>query len=574
MSIQFHSIRWKNFLSTGDNLTEVSLDSHRSTLIVGENGAGKSTLLDALFFSLFGKPHRSIKKGQLVNSVNQKGCFVEVEFTVSGRDFRVVRGIKPSKFEIYQNGQLVDQSASARDYQAYLENNVLKMSDKSFRQIVVLGSSSFTPFMQLPAQSRREVIEDLLDIDVFSKMREILKDQLSALKDDIREADHAIDINREKIEMQEKYVSDVQSMNESNIRGKEQQIKEWTDEIESLSQKNEELSEYIEENSVDDQIKELSNKRDKINTYRAQFDQKIKTLVQDAKFYEENEVCPTCTQSIDPAVREDKLEESKKKAQELKEGIDGATQKSEELDSDIKRLREVSSKTSEYRSTIHANNQTISRLQKQIRSAEKEISDLSGKESDIAAAQETLDTLKRERETLAGKRYTLLDDQAYKRACGEMLKDTGIKTKVVREYLPLMNQMINQYLGTLDFFVSFDLNESFEETIKSRYRDQFSYASFSEGEKARINLALMFTWRQIARAKNTMSTNLLVLDETFDSSLDYDGTDNLLKILNTLEEGTNTFVISHKGDEVLDNKFDRKMVCVKEGNFSEMTAEG
>ena len=574
MSIQFHSIRWKNFLSTGDNLTEVSLDSHRSTLIVGENGAGKSTLLDALFFSLFGKPHRSIKKGQLVNSVNQKGCFVEVEFTVSGRDFRVVRGIKPSKFEIYQNGQLVDQSASARDYQAYLENNVLKMSDKSFRQIVVLGSSSFTPFMQLPAQSRREVIEDLLDIDVFSKMREILKDQLSALKDDIREADHAIDINREKIEMQEKYVSDVQSMNESNIRGKEQQIKEWTDEIESLSQKNEELSEYIEENSVDDQIKELSNKRDKINTYRAQFDQKIKTLVQDAKFYEENEVCPTCTQSIDPAVREDKLEESKKKAQELKEGIDGATQKSEELDSDIKRLREVSSKTSEYRSTIHANNQTISRLQKQIRSAEKEISDLSGKESDIAAAQETLDTLKQERETLAGKRYTLLDDQAYKRACGEMLKDTGIKTKVVREYLPLMNQLINQYLGTLDFFVSFDLNESFEETIKSRYRDQFSYASFSEGEKARINLALMFTWRQIARAKNTMSTNLLVLDETFDSSLDYDGTDNLLKILNTLEEGTNTFVISHKGDEVLDNKFDRKMVCVKEGNFSEMTAEG
>jgi DNA repair exonuclease SbcCD ATPase subunit len=571
MSITFRTLRWANFLSSGDNFTHVDLSSHRSTLIVGDNGSGKSTMLDALFFALFGKPHRSIKKGQLLNSVNQKGCIVEVEFTLSGsQHFLIRRGIKPSKFEIYRDGELVPQSATTREYQQYLETSILKMNDKSFRQIVVLGSSSFTPFMQLPAPQRREVIEDLLDIQVFSRMREILKDQLSALKDDIREVDHSIDLNRQKIDMQEKYVEDMRGVNEETINAARAAITQYQEEIEALTSTNQELEDWISSNDVDDQIQNLNEKRDKIKGYESQFRQEVATLVKEAKFYEENEVCPTCTQGIDPELREKKLSEAQERASQLQKGMDDAAEKSASLDEDIQRLRATARETAQARADLHANSQGIRRLQGQIRDREIEIERLLSKESDLSSGQEELESLKQERENLANERVRLLDEQQYKRACSEMLKDTGIKTKVVREYLPLMNQLINQYLQTLDFFVSFHLDENFDETIKSRHRDQFSYPSFSEGEKARINLALMFTWRQVARLKNTMSTNLLIMDEVFDSSLDYDGTDNLLKILNTLEEGTNTFVISHKGDEVLDNKFDRKMHCSKEGNFSFM----
>ena len=573
MSIQFKSIRWKNFLSTGDNFTELSLDSHRSTLITGENGAGKSTLIDALSFALFGKPHRSIKKGQLVNSVNGKGALVEVTFAVSGSQFTVVRGIKPTKFEIYQNGEMIDQSANSRDYQKFLEDTILKLNHKSFHQIVVLGSSSFTPFMQLPAQSRREVIEDLLDIQVFSRMREILKAQLSSLREEIKEINHSIDLNREKINLQEQYVAEVRGVNEETVRSYENKIAGWNEEIESLLRQVEELNEYIRQNNVDDQIKKISSTRDQIKGYEAQFKQQVSTLVAEAKFYEQNDTCPTCTQEIGADLRGAKLKESKQKAGELQKGITDATAKSDELESQLKHLREVSSKTASARATVESNNREIARLQSQVADTTKEIDQIRGSSGDLSVREAELTELKEERDSLAEQRVGLLNDQAYKQAGAEMLKDTGIKTKVVREYLPLMNQLVNQYLQTLDFFVSFTLDENFEETIKSRYRDAFSYASFSEGEKSRIDLALMFTWRQVARSKNTTSTNLLILDETFDSSLDYDGIDNLLMILNTLEEGTNTFVISHKGDQVLDNKFDRKIGYSKEGNFSVMHFE-
>ena len=573
MSIQFKSIRWKNFLSTGDNFTELSLDSHRSTLITGENGAGKSTLIDALSFALFGKPHRSIKKGQLVNTVNGKGTLVEVTFTVSGSQFTVVRGIKPNKFEIYQNGEMIDQSANSRDYQNFLESTILKLNHKSFHQIVVLGSSSFTPFMQLPAQSRREVIEDLLDIQVFSRMREILKGQLSSLREEIKEVTHSIDLNREKINLQEQYVTDMRGANEETIRSYEQKIKEWNEEIEALFNQTKELREYIDQNSVDDQIEKISSTRDQIKGYEAQFKQQVSSLVTEAKFYEQNDTCPTCTQDIDPHLRETKLNESKQKAGELQKGISDAAAKSDELESQLKRLRDISAETSRARATVSSNNKSIMRLQKQVADTTQEIEQLQSSSGDLSTREAELTELKEQRETLADRRVDLLGQQVYKQAGAEMLKDTGIKTKVVREYLPMMNQLINQYLQTLDFFVSFTLDENFEETIKSRYRDAFSYASFSEGEKSRIDLALMFTWRQIARSKNTTSTNLLILDETFDSSLDYDGIDNLLMILNTLEEGTNTFVISHKGDQILDNKFDRKIGYYKEGNFSSTQIE-
>ena len=574
MSIKFKKIRWKNFLSTGNNWTEIDLASNRATLIVGENGAGKSTMLDALSFALFGKAHRNIKKDQLINTINEKGAEIEVEFDVSKHSFKVIRGIKPTKFEIWQNGQMINQSSSARDYQKYLEQSILKLNHKSFHQIVVLGSSSFIPFMQLPQGQRREVIEDLLDIQIFSRMNAILKEHLSTLKDEIKDIDYNVDLVKEKIQLQQKYIRDITEMNDGQIRKMGNEIAEYQSEIETLQARNSALSSQISEGSSDleQQISDTSTKREKILGFKAQFEQQISSVVRDAKFYEENETCPTCTQSIHDELRENKLAEAKEKARELKEAVDHATEQSDALESDLLRLRELSSEVTEATNEIHSNNSTIERLQKSIRDTQVAIDDLEGKGGDLAAANEDLRLLKDEKETLTEKKLELLNTQTYKQAAAEMLKDSGIKTKVIKEYLPVMNQLINKYLQVLDFFVSFHLDEGFNESIKSRYRDSFGYSSFSEGEKSRIDLALLFAWRQIARMKNSTSTNLLVLDETFDGSMDHDGLDNLMKILNTLDEDTNTFVISHKGDQ-LDSKFEHKIKFRKEHNFSVMEVE-
>ena len=574
MSIRFKNVRWKNFLSTGNNWTEVALDQYRSTLIVGENGSGKSTMLDALSFGLFGKAHRNIKKDQLVNSINEKAAEIEVEFDVGRHSFRVYRGIRPNKFEIWQNGKLINQSANARDYQKYLEQSILKLNHKSFHQIVVLGSSSFIPFMQLPAHTRREVIEDLLDIQIFSKMGTILKEQLSVLKDEIKEIDYTVSLTKEKIDLQQKYIRDITEMNDEQIRQKRDEIAQYQSEIETLQARNSDLSQWIKErgDGVDERITELSGKREKVLGYKAQFEQQISSVVKDARFYEENDTCPTCTQSIREDVRESKLSETKERARELKEALDHATEESSTLESNLQELRSVSNEVSEATSELHNNNSTIERLQKSIRDTQSAIDELNGKGGDLAAANDELRRLKDEKESLTEKKLELMSSQTYKQAAAEMLKDSGIKTKVIREYLPVMNNLINKYLQVLDFFVSFHLDESFNESIRSRYRDAFNYASFSEGEKSRIDLSLLFAWRQIARMKNSTSTNLLVLDETFDSSLDTDGVDNLMKILNTLDEDTNTFVISHKGDQ-LDGKFEHKMVARKEHNFSTLTPE-
>lgn len=574
MSIRFKNVRWKNFLSTGNNWTEVALDQHRSTLIVGENGSGKSTMLDALSFGLFGKAHRNIKKDQLVNSINEKAAEIEVEFDVGRHSFRVYRGIKPNKFEIWQNGKMINQSANARDYQKYLEQSILKLNHKSFHQIVVLGSSSFIPFMQLPAHTRREVIEDLLDIQIFSKMGSILKEQLSVLKEEIKEIDYNVSLTKEKITLQQKYIRDITEMNDEQIRQKRDEISQYQSEIETLQARNSTLSQEIKQRGegVDDRISELSSKREKVLGYKAQFEQQISSVVKEARFYEENDICPTCTQSIRDELREEKLVSAKEKARELKEALDHATEESSSLESNLKDLRELSAEVSEATSEIHSNNRDIERLQKSIRDTEASVEELNGKGGDLAAANDKLRQLKDEKESLTEKKLELMSSQTYKQAAAEMLKDSGIKTKVIREYLPVMNNLINKYLQVLDFFVSFHLDENFNESIKSRYRDAFNYASFSEGEKSRIDLSLLFAWRQIARMKNSTSTNLLVLDETFDSSLDTDGVDNLMKILNTLDEDTNTFVISHKGDQ-LDGKFEHKMVARKEHNFSTLTSE-
>lgn len=569
--IKFQAVRWKNFLSTGDKFTEISLDRSPSTLIVGQNGAGKSTMLDALSFSLFGKPHRNINKPQLINSINGKGCEVQVDFEVGGVQFKIVRGIKPNKFEIWQNGTMINQDSNSRDYQKFLEQNVLKLNHKSFHQIVVLGSSSFIPFMQLSTNHRREVIEDLLDIQVFTKMNALLKERASKLKEDLVNINHQIDTLKETTELQRKHIRNIENINAEQIELKRQSIQEKFGSITTLNETNAELSLFVDENLdyANTKMKKLSDKKTTMESYKLQIAANIKKVVAEAKFYTENDVCPTCTQHIGEEIKSSKLGEAKTKAQELQEGHDQLKTTMSELQTQIDEIEKLQQSVFDTQSAINANNSAIGVLQKEISKIEKEIATLSMSSEDLTAAKTELERLTENKDLLSEQKLTLLDQRTYHDVVSEMLKDSGIKTKVIKQYLPVMNKLINQYLQVLDFFVSFNLNENFEELIKSRHRDEFTYSSFSEGEKQRIDLALLFTWRMIAKMKNSASTNLLVLDETFDSSLDNDGVDNLMKILNTLDEGSNVFIISHKG-EILEGKFRSKIEFVKQNNFSVM----
>jgi DNA repair exonuclease SbcCD ATPase subunit len=571
--IVFEKIRWKNFLSTGNDFTEVQLNRSPTTLIVGQNGAGKSTLLDALSFALFGKPHRNINKPQLVNTINGKNTEVDVEFSIGSHKFVIKRGIKPTKFEIWQNGNMINQSSAAKDYQKFLEQNILKLNHKSFHQIVVLGSSSFIPFMQLPAGHRRDVIEDLLDIGVFSKMNLILREKDSKLKEEINNISYEYDLNKEKTALQKKYIRDITELNDEQIEKKTDQIDANHDEIEELNMVNEELSGEIEklQDGLAEALKQAHDEKQSLSQFQFQFQSQIKEVVKDAKFYEENDSCPTCSQTIEEDLRNSKLEKAKQKAAELNKAIGVAHDKLTAVEDEITLLNNVSDKVRENTSTISNNNSSITRLQKHIHDLEEEIESLRGSTGDLAKANSDLSELQEARNVLSEEKLKLIDAKSYNQAASEMLKDTGIKTKVIKQYLPVINNLVNKYLQVLDFFVSFNLDESFNETIKSRHRDSFNYASFSEGEKQRIDLALLFTWRQIARMKNSTSTNLLILDETFDSSLDHDGIDNLMKILYTLDDNTNVFVISHKGD-LLDGKFRSKIEFIKEHNFSKMRA--
>jgi len=569
--IRFKSVRWKNFLSTGNNETVIELNRSPSTLIVGQNGAGKSTLLDALSYGLFGKPHRAINKNQLVNSVNKKGATVEVEFEVGMHEFRILRGISPGKFEIWQNGNMINQASNARDYQKYLEQNILKLNHKSFHQIVVLGSSSFIPFMQLNAGHRREVIEDLLDINIFSKMNSILKDKLGKLKEEIKDANYNLELVKEKIDLQRKYIRDITEINEGQIEAKETEIANFQAEIETLQGNSKTATDFVTSNlkQSEEELRKLNDKKQALLNYRHQFEQQVKSTVKDAKFYEENTECPTCSQDIGEELRATKIKDAKGKAIKLKEALDDVASESTTLESDFSRAHELAEEIRIKQQDIHTNNNSIDRLQKQIANIRKDINKLTGSEGDLSQANSKLQSLFSERDSLGENKLRLMEDKSYSDAAAEMLKDTGIKTKVIKQYLPVMNQLVNQYLQVLDFFVSFNLDENFNEVIKSRHRDAFNYASFSEGEKQRIDLSLLFTWRQIAKMKNSTSTNLLILDETFDSSLDHDGIDNLMKILGTLEDDSNVFVISHKGD-LLDGKFRSKIEFVKERNFSKV----
>lgn len=568
--IVFEKVRWRNFLSTGDEFTEVFLNKSPSTLIVGQNGAGKSTLLDALSFTLFGKPHREIKKSQLVNSINGKKCIVEVEFSIGSQQFKIVRGIKPNKFEIWQNGNQINQDSNARDFQKYLELNILKLNHKSFHQIVILGSSSFIPFMQLQSTHRREVIEDILDINVFTKMNQVLKEKAAIVREEIRDNQYQLDLIKDRIEVQEKYINDLREINSGRVESIKEEIQNLEGEEAALQEQNEHITDFIEtyRDAIQDQKKGLDGELNEARSNESTVRSEIKALVKEAKFFSTNDTCPTCEQGIDQAIRETKLESTKESAAILEQTLNDVLESKSKVESDLEQWQKAFDVLQSKATSLHANNQEISRIQGQIKSRQDELGKLT-QSIDIVDSEEELEKLVRQHEELVNKKSTLIDQRSYNDACSEMLKDTGIKTKIVKEYIPVINQYVNQYLQVLDFFVSFHLDENFDEVIRSRHRDDFNYASFSEGEKQRIDLALMFTWRQIARMKNSANTNLLVLDETFDSSLDNDGIENLMKILDTLDEKSNVFIISHKGD-VLENKFRNRIEFIKEMNFSKI----
>tara|TARA_R110000787_G_scaffold108596_1_gene216993 strand:- start:268 stop:1983 length:1716 start_codon:yes stop_codon:yes gene_type:complete len=569
--IHFKLCRWKNLLSTGNEFTEIQFDRSPTTLIVGQNGAGKSTLLDALSFGLFGKPHRDIKKDQLINSINKKHCVVEVEFKIGASDFRIHRAIKPGKFEIYQNGNLINQSSSARDYQKFLEQNILKLNHKSFHQVVVLGSSSFIPFMQLPSHTRRDVIEDLLDINIFSKMNGLLRERNGKIKEEIKDISHHIDLVNSKIATQNKYIKNLESLNEGQIDDKRKNISEHKKVIDETFNESRELGEGLTNRMSEDSstYEKLNDRLLSLRSKDIQYKNDITQLVKNSKFYEEHDDCPTCDQVISQDKKTEKQEELKQNAIQIQTDKTKASVAMNDLNISISLVLDSLNELKEKQGQILSNNEKIAVLQSEVDKTQKEINSLSGQNGDLKRAKVECDEFRESKDSFTERKLKYLEERTYNEVIGEMLKDTGIKTKVIKQYLPVMNKMINQYLQVLDFFVAFHLDESFNETIKSRHRDAFNYASFSEGEKQRIDLSLLFTWRQVAKMKNSAATNLLILDETFDSSLDVDGVDSLTKILDTLEDGSNVFIISHKGD-VLENKFRSKIEFIKERNFSKV----
>ena len=566
--IIFKSLRWKNFLSTGNNWSEVDFVGSPTTLVVGHNGSGKSTMLDALSFALFGKAHRNISKAQLVNSINNKSTKVIVEFNVLGSDFKVVRGIKPNIFEIWKGDVMMNQNSHAKEYQKVLESNILKLNHKSFHQIVVLGSSSFIPFMQLSAQHRRDVIEDLLDINVFSKMNSLLKEKMSSLKEKIKTSDHNLEVNRAKIESQKKYIKDIEALNKEAKVEKQSQIDDYRIEIEKLQKSNNSLSEQIDDRFDDAQKeqRQIESSISQLNSYKTKFSTQASKIVKDVKFFEDNEICPTCDQSITDEIKNERITSGKVKALELKEAMEKADANLSNKHTALELLQKEQKDIRQFQADLHANNQSIDQYQSYINRILAEIENI-GQAADIGSAKNELESLKSSGDNLMEEKLKYNEQYNYDHVVASMLRDTGIKTKIVKQYLPVINKLSNQYLQILDFFVSFNLDETFQETIRSRFRDNFTYDSFSEGEKQRIDLALLFTWRQIAKMKHSVATNLLILDETFDSSLDHEGVDNLMKIIYTLKDDTNVFVISHKG-ELLEGRFAKKIEMIKHKNFS------
>ncbi len=565
--IIFKKIRWRNFLSTGNVFSEVDLQGAKTNLIVGTNGAGKSTVLDALTFSLFGKPFRKINKPLLVNSINEKDCLAEIEFSIGKMDYKVVRGIKPNKFEIYCNGQLWNQEASAVDQQKNFEQNVLKLNYKSFTQIVVLGSSTFVPFMRLPLAQRREIIEDILDIQVFSTMNVLLKDKVRENNDQIKTLDYQLHLLEEKIDLQKKYMLDLEKKTKEEITRKENKIAELLQDENSQHEEIARLTSEVEKHSKDmEELSTSSGKLKKLNKFLFKIQSKLSSCQKEHSFFTDNHVCPTCTQDLSEEFRQSKIAEGEGELNNLQTGLEDlldAISKEEERENEFTRLSQT---VLSLNASITQANYQITSLRKTIGDIENEIKELEGTNPDKKAEFVKLEGLITEKKDFSKTYAEYKKDRDTLLVASQLLKDNGIKTRIIKTYLPAMNQLINQYLQRMDFYVNFTLDENFEEIIKSRYRDVFSYDSFSEGEKARIDIALLLTWRSIAKLKNSVDTNLLILDEIFDSSLDQQGGSDLGWILRNFDENTNVYVISHR--ENLDGKFDRTLTAVKEKNFS------
>ena len=549
--ILFKRLSYKNFLSTGNNPITIELNKSRSTLVVGTNGAGKSTILDAISFALFNKPHRNVKRNGLVNSVNGKNCEVDIEFETAGHEWRVHRGIKPNTFEVYQDGNMIDQQTNVRDYQKFLEQNIIKLNHKSFHQIVVLGSSSFIPFMQLKAWDRRDVIEDLLDIGVFSKMKTVLKQRTSVSRDAAKSSRILLDSQKDKITYQKKHIAQLEGINTNAKQSFDDDIASTQSKIDDLYFK---LVNYPD--GLKGNLNSLRKVREGLNSDKGRHTHSMKELVSKAKFFEVNTACPTCTQEISESVKSSMLTDVKTQAKDTQTAITLNTTAYDTAIEDITKVQDQLTQMASIHSEIATHNGSMTDLiSKQV------------KEVDVAGPNNDLLTMLNDSDDIRDTLDKAQDELLYNDIAGEMLKDTGIRTKIIREYLPAMNALINKYLQVLEFFVAFELDENFQETIKSRHRDEFVYANFSEGEKMRIDLSLLFAWRQVAKMKNSTNTNLLILDETFDSSLDDEGTDNLMKILKTLESDSNTFIISHKPD-VLESKMAAKIEFTKTNNFS------
>ena len=567
--ILFEKVRWKNFLSTGNQYTEVNFQKSATTLIVGTNGTGKSTVLDALTFSLFGKPFRKINKPQLVNTVNEKDCRVEVEFSVGTTNWKVIRGIKPAVFEIWRNDSLLDQSAAALDQQKWLEQNVLKMNYKSFTQIVILGSSTFVPFMQLTAANRREVIEDLLDIKIFTSMNNILKDKIRQVKEEVRTLDLKKESLSDKVEMQTNFIEEIEKRGKKNIQDRKTKISNLDTEILAYMKENsvteEDIFKYTKEQEY---VTGATEKLKKLGNLKGKISQKVLTITKEHKFFTENSVCPTCTQPIEEDFRINKIDDAQSRAQELQSGY-------KELEEAIKNEQErerqftaLSKEITKLNNGISQNNTRISGCQRQIRDLESEVQRLTDNLANRNTEHEKLETFKDNLKTTYDELVSKKDTINYYDFSYSLLKDGGVKSKIIKKYLPLINQQVNRYLQMMDFYINFTLDEEFNETVQSPIHEDFSYASFSEGEKQRIDLALLFTWREVAKFKNSVATNLMILDEVFDSSLDGQGTEEFLKIIRFVVKDANIFVISHKSG--MDDRFEDVIRFEKIKGFSRM----
>ena len=565
--ITFQKIKWKNFLSTGNQFTEVNFEEHPTNLIVGTNGAGKSTILDALTFVLFNKPYRKINKPQLANTTNERECLVEIEFSINSRQYVVRRGIKPNVFDIVVNGNQLHREADDRSMQRILEENILKLNYKSFTQIVILGSSTFVPFMQLTSSNRREVIEDLLDIRIFSAMNNIIKETLKEKKNQVKSLDLKRETLKDKMKMQKNFIEELENRGKANIEANEKKVDKLLKEVDVYIGENEKTEEEIKvRTKKQEEVTGATQKLSKLNNLKGKISNKVATITKEHKFFNENTVCPTCQQDIEEEFRLNRIEDAQNKAKELKEGYD-------ELANTIKfeqqRERQFTTLSQEITKLTHdisQNNTRISINQRQIRECEHEIqtitSNLQNRNTEHEKLEEFKENLHKTIEELADKKQEIVyNDFAY-----SLLKDDGVKTKIIKKYLPFINQQVNRYLQMMEFYINFQLNEEFNESVKSPIHEDFSYSSFSEGEKMRIDLALLFTWREVARVKNSANTNLLIMDEVFDSSLDGFGTDEFLKIIRYVIKDANIFVISHKTDML--DKFENVIRFDKVKGFS------